>query len=59
MTQALRYILGAPLLAAGWVLVGIGMVGECFLQFTWGLGTSLVDWGCECWGLEKRRWRDG
>ena len=57
MKQAMYYVLGAPFLAVGWLLVGIGMIVECFLLFTWGPGTTLVDWGCDCWGIEKRRWK--
>ena len=56
MTRALRYIAGVPLLVVGYLLVGIGMLGEAFLMFTWGLGTTLADLGHDCWGIKKRRW---
>ena len=56
MTRTLRYIAGAPLLAVGYILVGIGMLGEAFLLFTWGCYTTLVDWGYDHLGLVKWRW---
>ena len=56
MTRTLRYIAGVPLLAVGYILVAIGMAGECFLQVTWGIGSTLADLGHDCWGIEKRRW---